>query len=401
MMMNLRSITMSKHDADADLMAAVAQRIGERLNDTANLHGGSITADETSIAVPAVAINGGAQTFRATLTKVAADRVQLRVVGTADGTCRGVQMQFVLQPGSSGIFNYGVASRSKIIMTGNPSILSAHAASDASVLSATYSTNEAVKITGNCRIDGDVSTSNPDSYVSLTGNYNIGGATGWAGVQDHIHIGIGEVDFPEIDPTVYAPFVPAIPNVDSHTNTNGNKTFTNIRIKAGTNPTFAGNITIKGVVYIEKPNKVTFTGNLDLTGVIVTEDAGDNQYNNSYINFTGNMASQGVEALPDTPAFHDLRQMPGLAILAPGFGVKFTGNFHTMNGTIAADKFTFTGNAGGTVYGSVICYSDSDFTLTGNSSLLIDRSHYEGTPPGFILPSTLAADSGSYGEFKP
>lgn len=90
--------------------------------------------------------------------------------------------------------------------------------------------------------------------------------------------------------------------------------------------------------------------------------------------------------------------MPGSQILAPGFGVQFTGNFSMLNGAIAADKFTFTGNAGGTVRGPVICYSDSDFTLTGNSQLRFDRSMYDRTPPGFALPWRFAPVADSYRE---
>ena len=203
--------------------------------------------------------------------------------------------------------------------------------------------------------------------------------------------------FPEVDPTVFEPFATNI--VNSSTPTSGNRTFTNIRIKANTNPTFSGNITIKGVVFVETPNKVQFSGNLNFTGVLVTQDAGDNVYTTNTVKFTGNTTSQGVESLPDTAEFHDLRQMPGSFLLAPGFGVSFTGNFGTVNGCMAADAFTFTGNAGGLVKGPIINYSDSIFSLTGNSSVTIDRLNTPTEPPGFSSNGSLRADNTTYAEY--
>jgi len=54
-------------------------------------------------------------------------------------------------------------------------------------------------------------------------------------------------------------------------------TLQNIRIKAGTNPTF-NDVLIEGVVFVETPNNVKFTGNATLQGVIVTQDAGAQQH---------------------------------------------------------------------------------------------------------------------------
>jgi hypothetical protein len=197
-----------------------------------------------------------------------------------------------------------------------------------------------------------------------------------------------------VDPTVFQPF--AVNIVDGNTSTSGNKTFTNIRIKAGTNPTFSGNTTLKGVIFVEQPNRVTFAGNTTMTGMIVTQTAPSNTYTSNTISFTGNTTFSGVENLPDTSDFHVLRTMPGSSILAPGFGLTFTGNFGTVGGCMAADSFSFTGNAGGTIRGGIINYSDSQFSLTGNSSIIVDRSGTPTTPPGFALPSTTKANPDTY-----
>ena len=172
----------------------------------------------------------------------------------------------------------------------------------------------------------------------------------------------------------------------------------NIRILANTNKTFSGNIDLNGVVYIEKPNRIHFSGNVKITGVIVTEDAGDDVHDTNTIKFTGNTTVRPVTDLPKDPQFSRLRQMPGSFLLAPGFGAEFAGNFGTVSGCMAADRFKFTGNAGGTVKGGVINYGDTEFKLTGNSNITVDRSDSAEEPPGFSIPGKLLVRPDSYFE---
>ena len=323
--------------------------------------------------------------------------ITLTVHGRAGAVRRAISMDFAPVRGDSAIFDYGVASMGHIRMTGNARLRGANSPEEAKVYSGTYATDEAYKLTGNCSIDGDIYAANPDAYATLTGNVSIGGEGIWSeDIPDHIHMGTGDQEFPEVDPAVFEPFATSI--VDAGTSTSGNKTFSNIRILAGVNPTFSGNITLRGVVLVEQPNQVTFSGNLDITGIIVTEDAGDGTYESNTIRFAGNTTVHGVEQLPDEPQYAELRQTPGSFLLAPGFGVEFTGNFGTVGGTMAADMFKFTGNAGGTVHGSLICYSDAEMKMTGNSNLTFDRSASPGTPPGFSIPDTLAPLPATYTE---
>ncbi|RPI64128.1 MAG: hypothetical protein EHM48_01345 [Planctomycetaceae bacterium] len=394
----MQNVSLSASVKDAAMMAALYNALKTDPNIVGNLGGRQIVYDAGAgtITIPAIAVNADGGSFDIVISQASSTSVQVCVNGHARGVSRAVGLTYNLSPGKCAVLDYGIATKSSISLTGNDSITGANSASEASLYSATYSATTAVSMTGNAKIQGDVYVSNPDANISLTGNVSIGGASG-AGATAHCHIGVDDAEFPEIDPTVFEPFATNV--VDSSTSTSGNKSFKNIRIKAGTNPTFSGNITIKGVVYIEQPNKVQFTGNLNFTGVIVTEDAGENAYTNNTIKFTGNTTSSGVESLPDTAEFHDLRQLPGSFLLAPGFGVSFTGNFGTVNGAMAADSFSFTGNAGGRVNGPIINYSDSQFKLTGNAGLIIDRSKYSGTPPGFVVPAKLSADAGSYVEF--
>ncbi len=380
------------------MLDALAAALQASLEGTANLAGQSVAYDGTAITVPYIATGSTSREFAMAFSLADASTIHVRVTGKNGPITRTVGANFAGTPTGSGFFAYGVASRSRVVMTGNASVTGLNRASEANVLSTTASTNTAFNLTGNTAVAGDLYMTNPSGQVALTGNPSIGGTSVPAQMQQHVHIGVDPVAFPEVDPSVFAPF--ATNNVTASTNTSGNKTFENIRIKANANPTFSGNIVLRGVIYIEKPNKVTFAGNLNLTGVIVTEDAGDNQYNTNYITFTGNTTSSGVESLPAGAQWDVLRTMTGSQILAPGFGVKFTGNFGTVNGTMAADKFTFTGNSGGTIRGMLVCYSDSDFTFTGNSQLIIDRSRDKCQPPaGFAVPSVMVPKSGSYVEY--
>jgi hypothetical protein len=296
-------------------------------------------------------------------------------------------------------FDYGIVSRGPISLdaggSGNSMLKYVSTTSEGSLYTST-TTNPAIVMSGNACIQGDVYLSNPAGQLSLTSNYSIGGATG-AAATDHVHIGVAPINIPEVDPTVFAPYATTI--VDASTSFSGIKTFTDIRIKANTNPTFTGIITLKGVVYIEKPNKVTFNNcNLNITGVIVTDPGHDTT--NNQINFIGNITTAGIENLPDTgdssnmgTDFHDLRQLTGSFLLAPGFDVSFGGNFSTVNGMMAADAFAFSGNASGTVKGSIFNYGTSTLSLTGNTTLTFDHSAYQGEPCGFVSvpePATVS-----------
>lgn len=379
------------------LLDNLAAALGARLNGTATLGGGNIAYNGAAITTPAISFGDDERTFTATLSLADNDKIALRITGLCGPVRRALGMDFAAISGDSPVFDFGIASRSPVELTGNASVKGKNSVLEARILSATNET-EAFDLTGNITLQGDIYTTNPGATVSMSGNVSIGGVSSNSpAIFDHIHCGMGVGEFPEVDPTVFEPFATNI--VDSSTSTSGNKTFTNIRIKAGTNKTFSGNITLKGVIFIEKPNKVTFSGNTTFQGVIVTQDAGDNVYTDNTVKFTGNVAVTGVETLPDTAEFHTLRTMPGAFILAPGFGLSFTGNFGTVSGCMAADSFTFTGNAGGTIRGGIINYSDSRFKLAGNSSVIIDRDGTPNTPPGFIMSLTLVISPDSYAEY--
>ena len=84
--------------------------------------------------------------------------------------------------------------------------------------------------------------------------------------------------------------------------------------------------------------------------------------------------------------------------MAPGFSASFGGNFDTLNGAIAANGIEFFGNAGGTIAGSVLNYSDTPMILSGNSDLFFNRSGITEIPAGFEPEIVLHYDPASYDE---
>jgi hypothetical protein len=180
--------------------------------------------------------------------------------------------------------------------------------------------------------------------------------------------------------------------------TSADATLENIRIPAEMNPTFSGHATLKGVVFIEAPNVVIFTGTADITGIIIgngdeTDDSGTNQ-----ISFRGNVNSWPVTELPDESQYEGLHEQIGTFVIAPGFRVSFGGSFSALSGAIAANGIEFYGNAGGIINGSIINYSDTEMTLSGNSDLYFNRSGLDDVPAGFVPELVLYYDASSYCE---
>jgi len=175
-------------------------------------------------------------------------------------------------------------------------------------------------------------------------------------------------------------------------------TITNAIVSAGTDPIFSGNVEINGILFIQSPNKVKFAGNLTITGLIVANGDVDSPSPDNELTFAGNVHTYPVSQLPEESQFDGLRQETGSLILAPGFSASFQGNFSTLDGIIAASGTEFSGNANGTIKGSVINYADTPMVLKGNANLHFDRSADVKFPAGFESTRVLQYDPFSYSE---
>jgi hypothetical protein len=386
--------------AGEDLLLAIESHLRLQLDYTENLDGRRLPDVENGvIEIPDVATDDAGGSFSAEIRVDPDDdqRLSMTITGRQGEIRRRVRLDYGLEAGSHWIWDYGVVSGGPIRLTGNARIQGANSRDEAKMLSATRSTDEAFKLTGNVRCDGDIYAGNPDAYASLTGNVSVGGVSCRDDdIEDHIHIGVDHGPLPRPDPNEFKHLATNV--VDSRTRIRGNRSFENIVIKAGTNPTFSGNLDFQGIIYIEQPNRVHFSGNVDITGYIVSDDPGEDEYDDNTIKFSGNTDINPVTELPNDPKFDEVRQNQGVFLMTPGFSAEFVGNFGTVSGCIIAEKLKWTGNAGGVVRGPVISYADEEMKLVGNSQITIDWPDRGDAPPGFSAPWRIGAVRGSYRE---
>ena len=376
----------------SQLFDEVYTQLSNRLDHTANLNGGLVGYDPTTISIPATDyVNldaAGTQRFRITMT-LAGDIIVTKIIGRGGNISvgRGVEVKYQKARNSSAIFNYGVAARGSVSMNGNVKIEGAGDPTKGSLLAATDS-GVPLTATGGVSISGDFSYTNATGAPNFSPSMSIAGIPyGNPNFMQHVHAGIDPPEFPSIDTTVYVPFA---------TNTySGGNTLVNCVIPANTNPTFTGNTLIQGVLYVKTPNKITFGGNTTIQGCIVVENNPLGSSNS--ITFSGNVSASGIDTLPPSTQFPAAeRALTGAFLLAPRFAVSFSGDFGTIGGSMVADRFTFSGNAGGTVRGSVIALTDVPLSMSGTSDIIIASVGTTEYPPGVTFSSYYTTVPGSY-----
>jgi len=327
------------------------------------------------------------------------DTVTMDVTGTSQtGTnqqiSRKIRTSFNFATIGNTIFDFGIASKGPVQMHGSVDVAGFNEAIEASVYIESEYSNLALEMIGKSSIAGEVSIVNSGAFVDISNSSSIYGEKGEAALQ-HVHIGVPPCDFPTPYPTNFQQYVTN--TFDPKTDTTSNITLENIRIPAGTNPNFSGNVVIRGLAFIEAPNVVRFSGNAQITGILIGN--GDLEYPaaENRIEFLGTVNSHGVEQLPDE-GFSKLKKEAGTFLLAPGFSICFGGNFETINGVIAASSIEFFGNAGGTINGSVVNYGEGAMNLEGNTDLVFNRSGITKNPAGFEPTKVLQFLPGSYSE---
>ncbi|HCO95030.1 MAG TPA: hypothetical protein DIU00_13940 [Phycisphaerales bacterium] len=354
--------------------------------------------DGTILTIPSVTLDSSnASSFSSTIKQLDAETVQVDVTGTYGSITRTIRANYNLDERANNVFDFGVATKGPLSLSGNIELEGMNVSVEASVYIESENSNLALSIIGNSQIAGDVSIVNPIATVDLQGGQaGIGGETGQAAVDNHVSFGVPPSEFPELNPAMFEPYVTSI--VDTSTDTSSNATFENIRIVPNTNPTFSGHATLQGVIYIETPNVVKFTGNVDVTGIIVGDGNIEDNSGTNQIGFLGNVDSHPVTELPAEAQFEGLHDLTGTFIIAPGFHLSFGGSFSTLCGAIAGNGIEFFGSAGGTINGSVINYSIKEMTLSGNSDLLFNRSGLTEVPAGFEPEIVLDYNPSSYTE---
>ena len=398
----LGAMSIPANTPTSGLMAAVTTALGTQLNGTSNMNGNTVTNSNGTIYLPSATgwttldPTVGTQ-FRAKITQSG----QFLVVavegsGSRINVKKALQLQYQQAPKAGAILDYGVANEGTVATAGSTVIQGLTDPTKGSVLSADMISATPVVIDGKS-VSGDISIVDPNGSISVSGA-SVGGTSNPTQMQQHLHIGVPAPVFPTVDTSVFTQYA-------TTQYTSGMSTLTNVYIPANTNPSFSGNTTINGVLYIEAPNNVTFRGNMTICGVIVSQTGsgapGFNASSNT-ISIAGNVSATTIDQLPaSVPNAAALQQLTGAFMLAPNFAVSVTGNFGTVSGSIVVGQLTMSGNAGGTVQGSVIGMQDLPLSLNGHSSITISSTGTTNYPSGMSFGLEYTALPGTYLEVLP
>ncbi|MBE3123302.1 MAG: hypothetical protein IMZ65_00690, partial [Planctomycetes bacterium] len=169
--------------ADASvLLAAIAGQLESTFQSSTMFDADDITSDVETVAVPTMTITRpdgrtGQINLMITASGGASDDTTITItsIGAFGGAARTVSCNMTVQRGRSVIMDYGIASKGAVQLTGNARITGAADPAHGNILSATYSTEQAVRMTGNGATSGDVAICNPNGQIVKTGNVHIGG----------------------------------------------------------------------------------------------------------------------------------------------------------------------------------------------------------------------------------
>ena len=313
------------------------------------------------------------------------------VRGTSGEMARTIRVDFSIEPYTFPIFDYGLATKGALNFPQNPTLTGAAENWEADIYIESLSDVLAVQVGGNSNFDGNIDIGNPLGTVDFQGDVQIAGDHGQTAIDNHVNIGADQVEFPVPQTAPFQSYATG-GNVNPAVLTAPGPTLVNQVIPAGMNPTFTGSVTVQGILFIEQPNVVTFAKNVELQGLIVADGNAANPGTNA-IKFEGNFSSGPY---PADSQFDAIRQEQGSSIIAPGFGVSFTGNFASVNGVMAASSMYFSANASATVKGTMISYSQDPTVVNGNISMNFDRTAMVEIPAGFDLLRVLEYEPSSY-----
>lgn len=389
-----------------EMFESVYKELSARLDDTRNLGGGAILHDGNSISVPAggrqIELDASGAGFRAVISPDG-QRLKVKVIGTssARASACGVTMDFAVAQNASKIFDFALASRSPIHLNSNARIRGATNDAAGSVLSTTTQL-PALTLEGNAKVSGDVSFAGTGAgSLSMSSNATVAGfRQSDPEFNEHVHVGTGAPEFPTIDTSAFEAFATNVLSVADKKYDTG--TLKNIRISAGTNPTFDSNMTVEGVIYVETPNRVTFNSNVEVRGVIVAQNSPTGDTSTNTIHFNSNVKLYAVDTLPATSDFPpELRALRGAMILAPKFAVTFNSNFGAVGGSIIADTLRFDSNAAGSITGSLVNLSDASVHMSSNADVSILSQGTTEYPAGVFFGSHYAPLADTYREVVP
>jgi hypothetical protein len=365
-----------------NIITEVQKDLATQLNGTPNMNAMTVGIDllATEINIPSekdqyITLGADGSKFHTTITRPFGPtdrRICVKVIGcyanNSLGSADRAAVQLIYDPSErpTNFFDTGMASKGTItIDTKNP--INGAPASQASIMSLS-ATNPPVTMSSGS-ISGDITVMN-GLNPSIAAGTSVGGSSIQADILanhvDHIDpVAVPEMPLP--DTSIYAKYATTMYVA-------GKTTYDNVYIPANLNPTLSGPITFRGVLLIKSPNAVKFNGNVNIQGIIVTDNSGVGTLLTNTLTFAGSgNSTSGLDGLPDLPQFHDLRLMGGSFLIAPGYDVKFTGNFDAIAGNIVGDRITIQGSSDLAITGSIVALKNT-LTMGTNGVISFKQS---------------------------
>ncbi|MBW8016742.1 MAG: hypothetical protein FVQ82_11190 [Planctomycetes bacterium] len=349
-----------------------------------------------TITLSSVTLDSATESFNAVIT-VLADRWQADITGTSGSLSRTIRFNFNIIEQANTVFDFGVATKGPLLMSGQTEITGFNLAVESDIFIDTSAMGNSFEIGNKAMVEGKVHIVDPFATYQIGDNSEVGGETG-SSAEDNIILGVDPVGFPTPNPEYFRQFATG-DVIDSSTDLSSYTELNNVIIAANTNPTFSDNMEINGVLFVEHPNNVKFEGKADVQGIIAgTAPIGSDTTLNSFF-FSGQVTCSDVSSLVGAE-YDAIKNETGTFLIAPGSVVDFTGQSNLINGVIACSGARFTGQAGGTINGSIINYSSEPMIMQGQGSLSFNRSGTTNNPAGFEAVVVLDYDPDSYQEIR-
>ena len=372
------------------------------LERSGNLGGGTVglTVDN-AITIPAetnatIPVDGPTQSgFSVRITGGAAadgSSVVCNITGySGDGAVRStkhVQLQFRRETYQGLVLNHAVATRGRLTMLrGSLGGVTGISPDSIANVASTYGVSPAVVVSGGA-IGGDVGVTG-HGLTAITGG-SVGGTTDLSAIhKDHVKV-VTPPAFPYVNTALFETFATNKLNANA---TN----LKNVRVPAGTNPIFSGDVTIQGVMYVESPNVIDFRGGARMEGFIVFEPKGDSTVNR--IVARGNVT---YGDLPPGAQFDPIRAIGGISMLAPTASLSIGGNVTaTLRGNLILGSFDNTGSADVRIdKGSLIAMDQTPTSLVfGGKAIKFSETGMNNPPTaGIQYGARFLPKDGTYAE---
>ena len=383
-----------------DLLAQLQDDLKAAMQSSGNLNGGTIALANNAITIPAeasgmIAVDGQTQTgFSVRITGIGTNAagVMCDITGySGSGSTRGskhVLLTFKREAYQGLVLSNAVATRGRLTMLrGTVGGVGGISPDSIANVTSTFGGKPAVAVSGGA-IGGDVGVMD-HGLASVTGG-SVGGTNNFDAIQkDHVKV-VTPPAFPYIDTTVFEPFA------TNKVNTNASM-LKNVRVPAGTNPRFSGDVTIQGVMFVESPNIVDFRGGARMEGFIVFENKGD-----STVNRIEAHGSVTYGDLPMGAQFDALRAISGIAVMAPTAALSIGGNVTAQwRGNVILGSFDNTGSADVRIdKGSLITMDQTSTSLTFNGkSVRFSETGMNNQPSvGIRYGARFLPQDGTYAE---